>query len=108
MFDALLNDIFSFVASTGLEELKELKALYTNQQILYLTIKQFAESNLFRIEYRNVAFYDIIDDIMSISSNLISPTLELPQIIDNLSPILEKCFITDNTNSCAHIIKIYY
>lgn len=105
MFDTLLKDAFSFLASNSLEELKALKAQYNNQHILYLTIKQFSESNLFRTEYRNIAFNNLKDDIMSISSCLITPTLDLQTITENISPILAKCFVTDDENAKTHIAK---
>lgn len=55
-FEILLEQVFSFVMSKSIDKIDGLREQYTNQQILYLTIEQFAHSDLFKNEYREVTY----------------------------------------------------
>lgn len=96
LFEVLLEQMFSFIASKGIDQLETLRTQLTNQNILYLTITQFAKSELFRTEYKDTIYIDNKDDILAIAHDSIAPTLSISEIVENLTPLLEKCFITDD------------
>lgn len=56
VFEFILNEAFSYMASLGVEKINEIEKQYNNQRILLMTISQFAESDFFKNEYKNVTY----------------------------------------------------
>lgn len=102
-FEILLEQVFSFVMSKSIDKIDGLREQYTNQQILYLTIEQFAHSDLFKNEYREVTYLDCKDEVLAKKAEEISPNLRPEKIVENIKDIILRSFVTDDINIVSKI-----
>lgn len=105
MLDQLINGVYSFIASRGIDKINELEKQYNNQRILLMTISQLADGDYFRNEFKNVIYIENEEIILSISPELISPILGLSDLVENLHPMLEQIFICSDSIEQKHLFK---
>ncbi len=58
-----------------------------------------------RLNCKDTKYYDDHDSILSISTDKIMPLLYPNIIADNLSKVLNKCFITDNKDRYDKVVE---
>ncbi|WP_313128514.1 hypothetical protein [Anaerocolumna sp.] len=105
ILNKIVDEILSVATCYTKEELNELINQNRQQRILLHCIIRFANSELFRINYKDAEYYDDQDSILSISTDKITLSLAPHIIKDNLSKVLNKCFITDNKDRYDKIVE---
>lgn len=105
MLDQIVDQLFSYAMSKSFEMLEEVKNQYTNQKILLTTISHFAKSSFYLTEFKTTIFHMDEEVILTINSDKISPTLSPKDISNNILPIIEQCFLTDDLESLQQISR---
>lgn len=105
ILNKIVDEILNVATCYTKEELNELINQNRQQRILLHCVIRFANSELFRLNYKDTEYYDDHDSILSISTDKITPSLSPNIIADNLSKVLNKCFITDNKDRYDKVVE---
>lgn len=104
MVEWLIENLFSFICSMSMEKIEELKKQYTNQHILYITAKQFVNTDGFKKEFPDVIPVINKDRILAISEEDIKPLKSVDELRSKLELVFDDMLITDNTSIKQSII----
>ena len=106
IFNKITDEILNVVVGLSKDELNTLINQNRLQKILMHCISKISKSDVFKMEYRNVSYYEDRQAILSIPDEEISISLPKEQIKNNIGFRLEKCFITDNPEGASKIYDI--
>ena len=104
MIEFLLENLFSIVADMSVEKIRQLRDQYTNQNILYMTICQYVNTDWFRTEHSDVTAALRKDKVLAIGSDDISPAKTVDEIADSIREVLGEMLVTDETSAKQNII----
>lgn len=105
VLNKIVDEILNVATCYTKEELNELINQNQNQRILLHCIIRFANSEIFKLNYKDIEYYDDHDSILAIATDKIILSLSPNIIEENLSKVLSKCFITDNKDRYNKVVE---
>lgn len=98
IFNKIADEILNLVIGLSKEELNNLINQNRLQRILLHCLNRFAGSNIFKTEFRDFIYSEDNDLILAIKDEKIDASITKEKLVDNLYPILKRCFVSDNDN----------